>query len=115
MPTAPHQSRAAYDSGRRRVKREGLGRRVAVRHGHTASAPTCGPSLKNTDRTAEVLLLDEEIGLLECGMRAGYSVLSQRIGRVHNGTLSRATFLMNGVSRHTGSFRIPGVTTRGEM
>lgn len=65
--------------------------------------------------TTKKLLLDEEIGLVECRMRARYPVLSKRVGRVHNGMLSRATFLMNGVSRHTGSFRIPGVTTRGEM
>jgi hypothetical protein len=63
--------------------------------------------------TTEVLLLDEEIGFVECRVRACYPVLSKRLGRVHNGMLS--TFLMNGVSRHTGSFSIPGVTTRGEM
>jgi hypothetical protein len=58
---------------------------------------------------------DEKIGFLEGRVRACYPVLSKRVGRVHNGMLSRATFLMNGVSRHTGSFNIPRVTTRGEM
>jgi hypothetical protein len=42
-------------------------------------------------------------------------MLHQGIGRIHSGTLSRTTFWMNGVSRHTGSFRLPGVRTRGEM
>ena len=65
--------------------------------------------------TTEVLLVDEEIGFVECRVRACYPVLSQRVGRVHNGMLSRAMFLMNGVSLHTGSFSIPSVTTRGEM
>ena len=65
--------------------------------------------------TTEVLLFDEEIGFLECPMSACYPMLSKRVGRVHNGMLSQATFLMKDVSRHTGSFSIPGVTTRGEM
>ena len=65
--------------------------------------------------TSKMLFLDEEIGFLKGRMRACYSVLRKRIGRVHNAVLSRATFLMNGVSLHTGSFSIPGVTTRGEM
>ena len=42
-------------------------------------------------------------------------VMSQRGSTVHSAMLSRATFLMNGVSPHTGSLRISGVTTRGEM
>ena len=56
-----------------------------------------------------------EIGFAERRVRARYPVLSQRVRRVHKGVLSRATFLMNGVSRHTGSFSMPCVTTRGEM
>src|SRR5207247_6993546 len=47
--------------------------------------------------TTEVLLFDEEIGFLECPMRACYPMLSKRVGGVHNGMLSRATFLMKGV------------------
>jgi hypothetical protein len=33
-------------------------------------------------------LLDEEICLVECRMRACYPVLSKRVRRVHNGMLS---------------------------
>jgi hypothetical protein len=65
-------------------------------------------------RAGEVALLDEEIRFVESLMRAGYPTVSQLVARVHNGMLSPATFRMNGVSRHTGSFRIPGVMTRGE-
>ena len=86
----------------------------------TSSCEQCasrveGRVVNAVQRTTEVLLLDEEIGFVECHVRTCYPVSSQRVGRVHNGTLSPATFLMNGASRHTGSFSIPGVTTRGEM
>lgn len=66
-------------------------------------------------RAVEVLLLDENVGFPECGMCACDPVLGKSVRRVHKGMLSRATFLMNGVSLQTGSLRIPGVTTRGEM
>ena len=62
----------------------------------------------------EVVLLDEEVRFDECLMRAGYPMEGQLVAGVHNGMLSPATFRMKGVSRHTGSFRIPGVMTRGE-
>src|SRR5712692_3439499 len=93
----------------------GVARRVEISSGEQCASRVEGRVVHAVQGTTEELLLDEEIGLVECRMRACYPVLSKRIGRVHNGMLSRATFLMNGVSRHTGSFSIPGVTTRGEM
>ena len=89
--------------------------RVKISSGEQCSSRVEGRIVHAVQGTTEVLLLDEEIGLLKCRMRASYPVLSKRVGRVHNGMLSRTTFLMNGVSRHTGSFSISGVTTRGEM
>ena len=90
-------------------------RRVKISSCEQCASRVEGRVVHAVQRTTEVLLFDEEIGFLECPMRACYPMLSKRVGRVHNGMLSRATFLMKGVSRHTGSFSIPGVTTRGEM
>jgi hypothetical protein len=64
--------------------------------------------------TGEILLFDEDAGFFECMVRAGNPMRSQLVAAGHNGMLSPATFRMNAVSRHTGWFRIPGVTTRGE-
>jgi hypothetical protein len=64
---------------------------------------------------ADVPALDEKVCFVKRRLGPRDAVASQRVGGIHNGMLSRATFLMNGVSRHTGWFRIPGVTTRGEM
>ena len=90
-------------------------RRIKISSGEQCASCVESRVVHAVQRTTEMLPLDEEIGFGECGVRTGYSVLSQRVGRLHNGTLSRATFLMNGVSRQTGSFSIPCVTTRGEM
>ena len=92
-----------------------MARRVKMSSGEQCASRVEGRVVHAVQGTTEVLLLDEEIGFAECRMRACYSVLRKRVRRVHNGMLSRATFLMNGVSRHTGSFSIPCVTTRGEM
>ena len=92
-----------------------MARRVKMSSGEQCASRIEGRVVYAVQGTTEELLPDEQIGLVECRMRACYPVLSQRVGRVHNGMLSRTTFLMNGVSRHTGSFSIPCVTTRGEM
>ena len=90
-------------------------RRVEISSCQQCASRVKGRVVDAVQGTAEVLSLDEEVGFVECRMRACDPVSSKRVGRVHNGMLSRATFWMNGVSRHTGSFNIPCVTTRGEM
>lgn len=90
-------------------------RRVQVPRGQQRASGIERRVVHAIQRAAEVALTNEDVAFRECLMCADHPMASELAGRIHNAMLSPATFLMKGVCRQTGSLRMLGVITRGEM